>query len=1601
MSFIKNFFENIRPDTLISAIKQGVVVNGINDETLSKDSAGELRPKTAVFIDGEANSPSLLRDQIFSGVKNNLSSTQWKDVDREFELDEDSVSISLFPNVKSDIHIMFDLADRNHLRQVDSERTPYLSNFKKILVPGRWMQRRLLQDKRLKLNPSSIVAVGSPRIAYLQKLSSTKKTEPHTMDKPNVFFAPLHSNWLDSSGRPMSSEASMTPFFNTLKDHCNFDVAVDPRNKPNKRPITEQLLNADVVITDYTSVIYEAWALGKPVIFPRWLLGEKIFDKAPDSAEAYIYENNLGHHASSLNQLCDFIKNWQSIGLGEGVETFLDDYLGNHKSSNPSILIANVIDRLADIEFITQEQQQREAIERAIHDKNWTLAETLLTIATASDPENPELHEKLAATYQAQKKWWQVVKSLKSTLYYYPEKSDLHFKLGIAEQHMLRFAEAASAYQTCIDLAPEKATADRYYKLGYCYENSDEQSSETNRLKNYAYRKACELDKSLEASRFGIGVFHTSVGRWENARKEFLLKIVERPLDADLFYKLGMSFDRCYRWTEARKYYEVAVSLEPTRAAWHYRLGFVCERTENYADAAEAYKFAISLSQEPRTTWNYRVAFCLEMSGKYSEACDEYLKLQTSDTALRDSSSRYSRKISLLKAKYLNQVLSEGPENANLWKRYSQSLETNRNYHDAMIAIDKAIVLSDRAELTQLFTKRVNLANKSAERELIERRLQQDCTQPADWLHYSDIFEEAGDFHEAAKCVKQAIWRSNEHKPDLEFRLGHLLSLSDLPEEACAAFRNYSLIQRPHGAYEDKFLTDATLNFHATYREFFDVLPILEDTILYEVHNGSAMACNPLAIFEHLLQNPEFTNFKHFWIVNDLENVPEKYRALNNVFFAKRGSTLYLRLLATCKYLICNGTFAEYFVRKDGQRYLNTWHGTPLKTLGKDMLTPPFARTNTARNFLHATHLIFPNEHTRYTQIEGHSIDKIVTANCLISGYPRNDQLINIDHSKNANIRQGLGIPDTKPVVLFAPTYRGSWNSPALEAEYLIEQLKKMIDPSYVLLFRGHHLVEKQLLALDLPVKVAPQAIDTNSLLPIVDILISDYSSIIMDYLVLERPIVHYIPDWDDYKTTRGLYFERKDLPWHQCDTAEAVKVAVINAIENPHSFINEKQSEFAEQYCKAEDGNATRRVIDFFFNTSPEQQARPKGKRAIIRTALGTINGVASSAISLANNLVSQDYDVTLLLDSVELKKEEAGFDIIRKLEESVNVVFRTGRSSMSLEQQWIFDKFNAENSFYSPAMEQIFNTSARQECYRMLGTSEFDLSLEHQGYHPFWVGIMANINATDHAIYLHNDMVEESKQRLPNLKRTFQLYKNYETFINVSNSSMAINKENFKPIFPELIENFCQVRNGLDAERIVELASAPSDDPDIEQFNNDVRFKLINIARMWPEKNQVRLIEMVRVLLDKGQHVSLYVLGTGPLLSVLEAKIAELGLNDHVFLLGVKRNPFQFLKSADCHVLSSDYEGQGIVLLEAMSLGVPCVSTNIPGPDNVLENGLGLLTELSPEALANAVIAIKKGEFKPKKFDAKAYNTDALNEFLSAVAKNNPQQIDVSSVA
>ncbi|MEH6417553.1 CDP-glycerol glycerophosphotransferase family protein [Pseudomonas sp. CGJS7] len=1560
------------------------VVN-VDGSLLLSDTLNVEGKRQVQLLGDDSENLRLLRTQIFSQIKAvDGGHFDWIQASPDAS-SEGCLSISLFAGVDADLFLMFDLADRQHLHQLQSDGTSVLSNFKKILVPGLWLARSLLKDKKLGLQSSDIVVVGSPRIDYLRSMKENYRRVT-TDSTPRVLYAPIHGNWFDPSGNAMSSSEKFSGYIEELGRHCTLVVVEDPRNKVNKKPITQELIEADVVVTDYTSLAYEAWALGKPVIFPRWIVGDAIFDKAPKSAEAEIYRRNLGYHPGSFEEFLTLIENSNELEIAEDVRAFCRDYINNFEESNSASKICNLLQHLSDPLLLESEKEAREQADLNLKEKHWAQAETALMSLLSIYPDDVSLNNKLAMAFQGQHKWWQVISSLQNVLKISNDDADVYHRLAVAEKKMGHFRSAAAAYTKAIDLS-STVPAEWYYRLGYCYENDCHEGPADLPAAIAAYNKACSLDKKHKADKYGIGTFHAAAGRWSKASSAFTDHKLVLKFDFDLNFRLGRAQERCYLWADAEASYRTAVGLRMKSADSHFRLGFTLERQKKYSQALESYKYAIRLGGKGLAEWRYRAGMVSVEMGRFDEACNFFLAIKGEAAVVDFDKRRYEASLMSYRVENVESDLETNPSVSGAWLELYEAHLQRGDTELAHKGLENAAVYAEEREVAKLISLSTGLTNKLSEADLIEARLKRDCTNPNTWMLYSKVLVALGKLGPAAEAVQQAIWRTNEHNPEMYYELGKLWALAGEGERACAAFQAYKIIQRPHGAYEDKFLTDHALNFHATYREYVDLLPLMEDAILYEVHNGSSMACNPLAIFDYLIADGKYADRNHFWVVNDIAGVDQKYKGLRNVFFVKRGSALYLRLISTCKYLICNGTFAEYFVRKAGQQYLNTWHGTPLKTLGRAMNTPPYTRANTARNFLHATHLIFPNEHTRQTQVEGHSIDRILKGAQLISGYPRNDQLFNIDHDKVDEIRISLGITGRKPVVLFAPTYRGSWNSPQLEAEYLIEQLKSIISNDYVLLFRGHHLVEKQLVELNLPVKLAPQSIDTNALLPVADVLISDYSSIIIDYMTLKRPVLHFIPDWDEYKDERGLYFERDQLPWPQCETTEELSALIHSALGDPGLYVNDAYREFHENFCGVEDGRSTQRVVEFFFNHGSDHCVRRHDKKpVVVRSALGTINGVATSAISLVQNLAAQGNEVVVLLDSVELRKEEAGFDAIRKLEEVANVIFRSGRTSMSLEQQWVSDKFNSEGLFYSPDMQEVYEIACRQECYRVLGPLEADFSVEHQGYHPFWAGFMAALPANRHLIYLHNDMLEESEKRLPNLRKVFKFYEKYDAFLNVSGSSMEINKESFRAINPEIVDKFHLVRNGLDVNRIINDADIDLDDEGLSALRSDSRFKIVNVARMWPEKNQVRLIEMAKVLVDQGHDIAVYILGTGPLYAQLENLIKELGLRDRVILLGVKRNPFPFVKASQCHVLSSDYEGQGIVLLEAMTLNVPCVSTNIPGPDDVLANGLGILTELSAEGLAEGVKEIINGTFTPRKFDAREYNATAYNDFSMA---------------
>ncbi|MCY7790652.1 CDP-glycerol glycerophosphotransferase family protein, partial [Bacillus haynesii] len=135
-----------------------------------------------------------------------------------------------------------------------------------------------------------------------------------------------------------------------------------------------------------------------------------------------------------------------------------------------------------------------------------------------------------------------------------------------------------------------------------------------------------------------------------------------------------------------------------------------------------------------------------------------------------------------------------------------------------------------------------------------------------------------------------------------------------------------------------EYLSNKRVRIRAKYSQYVS-LPIKEKTVLYEAYHGRSISGNCYAIFLKLVQDKDFKDYHHVWVINDISDpmVEELKRNYQNVSFTSVDSNHYLKYLATSKYLINDTSFPFYFVKRDEQIYINTWHGTPLKTLGLDI----------------------------------------------------------------------------------------------------------------------------------------------------------------------------------------------------------------------------------------------------------------------------------------------------------------------------------------------------------------------------------------------------------------------------------------------------------------------------------------------------------------------------------------------------------------------------------------------------------------------------------------------------------------------------------------
>ena len=857
------------------------------------------------------------------------------------------------------------------------------------------------------------------------------------------------------------------------------------------------------------------------------------------------------------------------------------------------------------------------------------------------------------------------------------------------------------------------------------------------------------------------------------------------------------------------------------------------------------------------------------------------------------------------------------------------------------------------------------------------------------------------DWARAAASLEMSVQRWPAHTPFLFAAWGHALANTGEWDAACKAFRQASLYRWPVNAVQRKLECKQAQRLVMEYTEYLETLDVQPQAVMYESYAGISISCNPYAIYRAIVDEPEFAGWTHIWVLNDLNRIPADCAGRSNVIFVSRNSQLYQRYLATVGWLINNSTFPSYFIRRDGQKYLNTWHGTPLKTLGKDIRGNFMEHKNTARNFLQATHVLSPNPHTSKVLMERNGIDGLYQGELAQTGYPRNDLVLQATAEQKARLRKKLGLPATgKPLVLYAPTWRGILGHPEVDSQQLIADLRHLQQQDCQIVFRGHYFAEKALAQAGLShVHIAPQAIDTSELLAVTDVLITDYSSIFFDYLPTGRPILFYTYDLKQYSQERGLYFEMEEMPGPSCSTVQQLSEELTSTLEQIGQARWQPDTRYQaaqQKFCPNEDGQATVRAIEFFFKSKHEIALEPKqdGRKTLLFFA-GPFApmGITTAAINLINALDAKQYRIVVVIDPDTVGSQPERVERLNRLPAHVQIIGRVGRQVCSSQERAVIDTFMRRDDL-SAAQWAVYATAFQREFLRMFGTAQPDCIINYDGYARFWGGLLAYGPAADvrRLMYLHNDMYGEWQMKYPHFAGMFALYPRYHFLVSVSEGTREINRRRLAQRLGIQPQRFVYADNIPDFDAVRKKAQEPLD-ADLAAWlgSTPPGHTFVTIGRLSSEKNHVLLLQAFAILLQSHPLARLVILGEGSLRAELKMQIEQLNLTQAVLLPGVRPNPFPLLQRSDCFVLSSKHEGQPMVLLEAMVLNKPIIATNIPGVRELSASGYGQLVALDPAELAEAFVnQIKKtNEKNINAMDFSAYTVKVLRKFENLLCK------------
>ena len=793
-------------------------------------------------------------------------------------------------------------------------------------------------------------------------------------------------------------------------------------------------------------------------------------------------------------------------------------------------------------------------------------------------------------------------------------------------------------------------------------------------------------------------------------------------------------------------------------------------------------------------------------------------------------------------------------------------------------------------------------------------------------------------------------------------------------------------------------LTDKFHNFKDCYEssKIYDVYynqDIDDRTIYLESRNGNDFAGNIFRIAEELSKE-QFNGFDIYVFANDeakakINELKENYDL--NIHKIVTDEDDACKIMEKAKYIFTDSGLRSKFIKKEGQVIVNTWHGTPLKRMGFENPSEQPYIGIIQKSLLNSDYLIYPNDYVKDIMLNAFMIEKIYPGEILLEGYPRNS--VFLDSNRKEDFKKRLSLTD-KEIFVYMPTFKGIVSDRKDEEQKdevtaFLEEIDKNLKDNQILFVKFHPYNQSKIdFSRFEHVDEFPKGYETYDILNMADVLITDYSSVFFDFANTGRKIIIFNYDEEDYMSYRGTYIPLEELPFPKVQTVEDL----IHHLNSPKDYTDD---EFREKFCRYDRLDAAENIVrKIFYGEDTCKVERIGNNNPNILIFAGSLyrNGITSSLMNLLENVDRQNRNYFITFKSWDEFIKENHEDIFENMVEDVEFLPINYNYYPTVSEKLELNKYVTATADIdcSDTLERLFKRTFDNQ----FGAVDFEAVIDFDGYNHGISAMFANCGFNN-AIFVHNNMVREIE--IKNKHNRYILKDVYNKFKHVC----VVSPDLIRPIAEikgnedniEIVHNIYNYKGTLEKSlqdiKLDNTTTIYPDENSLYDILNSEAKKFITIGRFSPEKGHERLLKAFDEFLDNYENAKLIIIGGyGNLYDDTLGIVNGMKHKKSVCVIKSISNPMPILTKCDLFIVSSFHEGWPIVIMEADSLGIPIVATDIVGTQWMKDYG-GHIVENSQEGILKGMYDYVNLDIKTLSIDHEKYNEQAINEFYSIIKR------------